>query len=58
MVFGKPIEFNNENKIQDERNRICTYLMEQITILAKSLPKHKVVPFNNVKRKEYKYSKW
>ncbi len=58
MVFGKAIEFNTSNKIEDERKRICTYLMEQITVLAKSLPKHKVVPFNNLKRKEYKYSKW
>ena len=57
MVFGKAVEFNTSNKIEDERKRICTYLMEQITVLAKSLPKHKVVPFNNLKRKEYKYSK-
>ena len=57
MVFGKSIEFNKDNAIQDERKRICTYLMEEITRLAKSLPKHKVVPFNNVKKSEYKYSK-
>lgn len=57
MIFGQPIQFDSINSIEEERKRICDYLIEQITCLAKSLPVHKVIPFNNVKKKEYKNSK-
>lgn len=57
MVFGKPIEFDSNNNMDDERKRICSYLMQEITKMAKELPRHKVVPFNNVKKSQYKYSK-
>jgi hypothetical protein len=57
MVFGKPIRFDSKNSIEDERKRICAYLMDEITKIAKTLPKHVVVPFNNVDKSQYKYSK-
>ena len=57
MLFGKPIKFNGLAEINDERNRICEYLMQEITVLAKSLPVHKVVPFNAVPKEKYKNSK-
>lgn len=57
MIFGKAIEFNAENDIKQERKRICKYLMDEITTLAKTLKKHKVIPFNNVKKSQYKFSK-
>ncbi len=56
-LFGKPIKIDANSPIETERKRICKYLMEQITILAKTLPPHKVIPFNNVKKKDYKMSK-
>ena len=56
-LFGTPIKFNVNSPIESERKRICEYLMKQITILAKTLPPHKVIPFNNVKKKDYKMSK-
>ena len=56
-IIGKPILFNIENEINEERLRINTYLKEEITNLAKSLPRHKVVPYSNIKKKNYKYSK-
>ena len=56
-LFGKPIKFDANAPIETERKRICEYLMDEITILAKSLPAHKVIPFNNVKKKDYKMSK-
>ncbi|MBE5737880.1 MAG: hypothetical protein E7348_05710 [Clostridiales bacterium] len=57
MVFGKPIRFDSKNSIDEERKRICAYLMDEITKIAKTLPRHVVVPFNNVDKSQYKYSK-
>ncbi len=56
-LFGKPIKFDAKAPIESERKRICEYLMGEITALAKTLPPHKVIPFNNVKKKDYKMSK-
>lgn len=53
MYIGKPIRFCPENPIEEERTRICNYLMEEITSIAVSLPEHKVVPYNNVPKKCY-----
>lgn len=57
MVFGKPIRYDSNVAIEEQRKSISKYLMEEITTLAKSLPAHKVIPFNNVPKKEYKNSK-
>lgn len=56
-LFGKPIKFDGTAPIETERKRICEYLMAEITNLAKTLPPHKVIPFNAVKKKDYKMSK-
>ena len=41
-----------------QRKVICDYLKAEITKLAEELPKHKVVPYDNVGRKNYKYSNY
>lgn len=51
--FSKPVEFCETNPIEEERARICNYLMDEITNIACSLPKHTVVPYKNVSKKEY-----
>ncbi len=56
-LFGKSIKFDANAPIETERKRICEYLMGEITLLAKTLPPHRVIPFNNVKKKDYKMSK-
>lgn len=56
VVFGKPIEFDLEKPIDEHRIEISNYLKEEITRIAKQLPKHKVVPYANVGRKNYKYN--
>ncbi len=56
-LFGKPIKFNAKQPIEQERKRICEYLVSEITSLAKSLPPHKVIPFNAIDKKDYKMSK-
>lgn len=53
MYIGKEIYFNNENKIEEERHRICTYLSDEITDMARRLPKHKVVPYRNIPKRHY-----
>lgn len=53
MYLGKPIRFSAANPIEEERTRICEYLMGAITGIAVSLPEHTVVPYNNIPRKQY-----
>lgn len=47
MHIGHPIRFCCDAPIAEERERICTHLMRQITNLAQSLPEHTVVPYRN-----------
>lgn len=53
MYIGKPIYFHADAPIEEERTRICNYLMEEITHIAVNLPEHKVVPYQNLPRKCY-----
>lgn len=53
MYIGAPIRFCGEHSIQEERQRICTYLMEEITAMACALPEHTVVPYRNIPKREY-----
>ena len=56
MYIGKPIAFDPEANIKAERGRICQGLMEAITELAAALPRHRVVPYPNMLKREYPYS--
>lgn len=53
LIIGKPVYFNNENDIHEERIRICNYLMDEISEMAYQKPYHKVVPYPNIKKKDY-----
>ena len=53
IYLGKPIRFCSSNPIKEERKRICEYLMAEITEIACCLPEHKVVPYNNIPKKQY-----
>lgn len=55
--YGKPIKFDHNAPIDDERRRICEYLMEEITSIAEALPEHTVVPYRNIKKKDYPTNK-
>ena len=39
--------------MEQERSRICNYLMDEITSIACSLPRHTVVPYPNIPKKDY-----
>ena len=56
MHIGKPVDFNPEAPIEDERHRISAYLMDAVTELAVHLPRHRVVPYPNLSKKEYPYN--
>ena len=53
MHIGEPIRFHVDVPIKEERRRICSRLMAEITAMARSLPEHKVVPYNNIPKKLY-----
>ena len=53
LVIGKPIWYDPSAKIKDEQQRITNYLMDEISEMAYALPRHKVVPYPNVSKKEY-----
>ena len=55
--IGKPVQYNSENKVADEKIRICDYLMDEITGMARSLPQHKVVPYSNIPKDQYPLNK-
>ncbi len=56
IVFGRPIYYDNNLDIKKQRTIVCNYLKDEITRLAKELPIHKVVPYKNVKKKDYPLS--
>ncbi|MBQ4082074.1 MAG: hypothetical protein IJC55_02105 [Clostridia bacterium] len=51
--LGEPIRFCAQNSMEDERRRICDYLMNEITRIACDLPEHTVVPYRNIPKKYY-----
>lgn len=53
MYFCPPIEFDPEAPIEEERLRICRYLCDTITKKAVSLPRHTVVPYRNIRRRDW-----
>lgn len=53
IVFGTPIKYNPLIDMKEQRKIICEYLKQEITKLAKELPVHKVVPYKNIKKKNY-----
>lgn len=57
VIFGKPIIYDPSIPIAKERKIICKYLKEEITNIAISLAPHKVIPYDNVKKKYYNMSK-
>lgn len=53
MVLGTPIRYNPENSFAEESRRICDHLMQEITRMGVQLPRHTVVPYRNMPKKDY-----
>ncbi len=56
LYLGTPTRYNPENPVEEERERICGYLMDEITKIATGLPRHRVVPYRNLPRKQYQFN--
>lgn len=53
MYLGRPISFHADVPIREERRRICQELMAEITDMACRLPRHTVVPYRNIPKRDY-----
>ena len=53
MYLGKPIAFCPDVPMEQERQRICSYLMDEVTNIAVHLPRHTVVPYPNIPKRDY-----
>ena len=57
IYIGNPTKFDSKADYTQESERIRNYLMNEITSIAVNLPRHKVVPYSNISRKQYPYNK-
>lgn len=53
LCLGEPVRFHADAPIAQERRRICGELMAAITELACALPEHTVIPYRNIRRRDY-----
>lgn len=56
LYIGTPTRFDPEAPMDQERQRICRYLMDEITDMAQKLPRHRVVPYRNIPKKQYPFN--
>ncbi len=56
IYLGQPVSYCPENPIKEERSRICRELMNRITQIACELPRHQVIPYLNLPKKDYGYN--
>lgn len=53
VYIGQGIRYDNKNSAEEERSRVCEYLADEITKIARELPEHTVVPYRNIPKKKY-----
>ncbi len=53
VYLGKPIAYDPDENMDTQRQKICDYLMDEITEIAVNLPPHQVVQYPNISRKYY-----
>lgn len=53
IFFGQPIVFDPDAPIAQERRRICDCLMDAITEIALAQPRHTVIPYPNIPKRDY-----
>lgn len=53
MFIETPILYDYDKDAEEERGRVCDYLMQTITRKGRSLPRHTVVPYPNIPKKDY-----
>ena len=53
MLLGEPLRFDPAAPIEQERQRLCMALKDAVTQLALSLPEHTVIPYRNIRKRDY-----
>ena len=53
LCLGQPVRFCADEPMDAERSRIRSQLMDRITALAEALPEHTVVPYRNIRKRDY-----
>ena len=56
VAFGSPVLHDPSAPPADERRRVCGALMDAVTALALAQPRHRVVPYPNVPKRDYPYN--
>lgn len=56
MVLGEAVRFRANAPLEEEKERICSCMMDEISKLACALPRHRVIPYRNIPRKDYPYN--
>lgn len=56
LAIGRPITFDPSAPMKEERARILAYVKEEITRVAESLPRHRVIPYRNIPKRDYPYN--
>ncbi len=56
MYLGAPVRFDPDAPNREECTRVSAALMAAITDMATALPRHRVVPYRNVPKKDYPYN--
>ena len=53
VYLGTPVYFQAGAPIEEERRRICDYVMNEITRMAAEAPLHTVIPYRNIRKRDY-----
>lgn len=53
LCLGKPVRFNGEAPLEEERQRIRHYLMDEVSRMGLALPTHTVIPFRPGSKKDF-----
>ena len=53
LCFGPPVYYDPAANPDAERQRVCEALMDGVTALAEALPRHRVVPYLNLPKRDY-----
>lgn len=56
MYLGTPVYYDPTQPPKEERKRICDCMAAEITDIAQNLPRHRVVPYKNIAKKDYPYN--
>lgn len=57
IILGKPIRYRADASADQERRRIREELMEAVTRLGRSQPRHIVIPYAVIPKKEYPFNR-